>query len=93
MEANSGYVYAINLLSAALNEKSIPHNKHELYDGGQITFDWCGGDLICHYGSYGHEKLLYESMGLSGDEDDAIGNLTLEKAVQKVIDTMKEKGC
>lgn len=81
---NFDYIYAINLLSAALDEKNIPHKKQKLFNGGQILFDWCNGDIICHSSSYGSKEGKYETMGFPWDKGDVTGNLSLQEVMEEI---------
>ena len=57
----------IEKLEAHLRDLGVPHDKHELYDGFQISvFDGKGKyrfDAICHCFSYGGPRGLLEVKG------------------------------
>ena len=71
MNFNTTYTKLICLVSKILFSLGVPHSACPCYDGAQLRFEWAdNADVICHSGSYGHEKLHVETMGFPWDEDD-----------------------
>ena len=70
MMINPKYAKPILALSNLLTEYGIPHTLNVNWDGLQIRFPWNHGDLICHSGSYEHDKGMLESMACPWDDED-----------------------
>lgn len=85
MNTNPIYAMPILALSSCLEEMEIPHTTNPIWDGYQIRFPWCNGDLICHGFSYGHSAGHVESYGFPWDEG-GVTELTISKAFVKVVD-------
>lgn len=79
-------------LASKLDELEIPYKKRNLFGCvDQLKFDWGDkSDIVCHIGSYGHEKGLFEVMGndlMTQQEleiDSVAGNITMDDAVQRI---------
>lgn len=81
----------INLLIKA----KIPFEVTEMVDTPQVWYpseDICICDVICHSGSYGHEKGLLEIMGLTADSDDVEGYLTAEEVFERIQEDFAKRG-
>ena len=76
----SEYLIPIATLALELVKKDIPFTCDKSYDGLQLRFPWCDGDIICHSGSYGHEVGHIESYCFPWDD----GNCT-ELAVHEAV--------
>mgnify|MGYP006988931114 CR=1 FL=1 len=77
------YFNEINYLSAIFTWFSIPHEMHECYDGWQITFPWCKGDIACHSGTFGSEQHKVETYCFPWDEGD-VTTLSTTAAAMKI---------
>lgn len=68
-----------------LTDRGIEHIFRRLYDGYQIVVgdEW---DVICHGGSYGHERGLLEIMGkyVYNTIDSVEGYLTAEEIIRRI---------
>lgn len=64
------YARSMAVVMAILCNHDVPFDKRELWGGWQFLFPWCGGDVICHEGSYDSAEGYVESMGFPWDEDD-----------------------
>ena len=84
-----GYVRNIFSIIFALKKADVPYTDHKMFDGWQITFPWCEGDVICHFGSYGSDGGYVESMNFPWDEGD-VSTDTPEEMAKKIIDYYKE---
>lgn len=77
---------AIQRLHKELDDRGIPHDFHELFDGYQICVpkdhrkNNCEGDAIQNFGSYGAEEDLIEVYGFSLEDPD--GYLTVDEALE-----------
>lgn len=89
MKINSKFANTILTLTKFLSERDIPYTLHICWDGLQVCFPWNDGDLICHSGSYGHDKNMVESMGCPWDEDD-VTSLSIEDALEKITNWYSE---
>ena len=80
------YEFGMHELTRLLDKLDIPYeDPTDLYDGKQIKFNWCDGDVICHCGSYGGNYGLLETMGFKIDDDDVSGFLTPFKALEIIL--------
>ena len=90
MNTNPIYAMPILVLSSCLEEMEIPHTTNPLWDGYQIRFPWCDGDVVCHNFSYGHSAGHVESYCFPWDEGD-VTELTISEAFVKVVDYYNSK--
>ena len=81
---------AIIQVHETLQKNDIPHEFRKLYDGYQIILP-SGGDIIEHFGSYGHEEDKMEVIGIDWtvlkqysnyDKDDVLGYLTVDEVLK-----------
>ena len=80
------YKLGMHELTRLLDRLDIPYeDPTELCDGQQIRFNWCNGDVICHFGSYGGDLGLLETMGFAMDEGDVSGHLTPFRALEIIL--------
>ena len=87
---NSDYVSSIISIANFCSRHKILFTLHPLYDGLQIRFPGCYGDMICHSGSYGHSFGHVESYAFPWDEGDAT-ELTIDEAKKKLLDYYSHK--
>ena len=80
------YELGMHELTHLLDKLDIPYEEPtKLYYGQQIKFNWCRGDVICHYGSYGGHKGLLETAGFEMDGEDVSGYLTAMQALEIIL--------
>ena len=80
------YELGMHELTQLLDRLDIPYeDPTELCGGQQIRFNWCDGDVICHFGSYGGDSGLLETMGFAMDADDVSGRLTPLQALEIIL--------
>lgn len=80
------YEFGMHELTRMLDRLDIPYEEPtKLYEGQQIKFNWCGGDVICHYYSCGGHNGLLETMGFKMDNGDVSGCLTPFKALEIIL--------
>ena len=80
------YEFGMHELTRLLDKLDIPYEDPiDICYGKQIKFNWCDGDVICHYGSYGGNYGLLETMGFKMDDDDVSGFLTPFKALEIIL--------
>lgn len=80
------YEFGMHELTQLLDRLDIPYeDPTELCSGQQIRFNWCDGDVICHFGSYGGDLGLLETMGFAMDEGDVSGHLTPLRALEIIL--------
>ena len=85
---------SIEKLAKRLDELKIPYKLtsvfkiHDQFD--KMTFPWTTADVICNYGSYGHENGEYEVMGRdlqTAEEaawDEVTCHINLEDMVKRI---------
>ena len=88
--ASNKYKKAIFEIVRILEENGVPFNIKELYNGWQLRFPWCDGDVICHSGSFDCEKGLTESYHFPWDNGDVCVFPPREMA-NKIIDYYKKE--
>lgn len=80
------YEFGMHELTRLLDKLDIPYeDPTDICYGKQIKFNWCDGDVICHYGSYGGNYGLLETMGFKMDDGDVSGFLTPFKALEIIL--------
>lgn len=84
MNTNLNYAMSILILSSCFKEIGIPHTTNPSWDGYQIRFPWCDGDIICHNFSYGHSAGHVESYCFPWDKGD-VTELTIKEAFVNVV--------
>jgi hypothetical protein len=78
-------------LASMLDKEQIPYEKRNLFgEIDQLYFDWCRADVVCHIGSYGGPRGLFEAMGEALltkkelKEDEVIGCLSIEDTFERI---------
>jgi hypothetical protein len=80
------YEFGMHELTRLLDRLDIPYEDPiDIYQGKQIRFNWCDGDVICHFYSYGGNNGLLETMGFAMDEGDVSGHLTPLRALEIIL--------
>ena len=69
-EINLDYFHPMMVLAGDLAEANVPFTMRTCYDGFQFRFDWCAGDVVCHFGSYSNSEGYVESYKFPFDGDD-----------------------
>lgn len=78
------YYYIINYIKNILDDAGVPCVVVQLYEGYQLRFPWCEGDVALHNGTYGHRQLHVESYCFPWDEGD-VTELEPEEAAEKIM--------
>ena len=78
------YIIPITTIAQELENYNIPYVCVQLWDGLQLRFPWCDGDIICHSGSFGHEYGNVESYCFYWDNNDCT-ELEPKKAIDLLI--------
>ena len=81
----------IVFIAAALDLLGIPNTINPLYDGWQLRFPWCEGDIACHSHTYGAAKGDVESYQFSWDDGD-VTQLTPEEATFLILREWSTRG-
>lgn len=79
------YAERIVKIAAALDaaEVPVPYTICQCYEGWQLRFPWCKGDIAVHDGTYGAPAGKVESYQFSWDNGD-VTSLTVEEAVRRI---------
>ena len=86
------YELGMHELTHLLDRLDIPYeDPTELCGGQQIRFNWCDGDVICHFNSYGGHSGLLETMGFKMDKGDVSGCLTPFQALEIILHEWNNK--
>lgn len=83
------YEKAINTVISALVYNQIPFTVHAIYEGLQLRFPWCEGDIACHEGTYGSALGHVESYEFPWDEGD-VTELTPQEAALYLVNYWDE---
>lgn len=78
------YAERINMIAAALAEAAVPYEIHEIYEGWQLRFGWCYGDVAVHDYTYGAKSGYVETYKFPWDDGD-VSMLTPEEAAERII--------
>lgn len=82
------YETAINTIITAL-AGHVPFTVHIVYDGLQLRFPWCEGDVACHSGTYGSSLGHVESFQFPWDDGD-VTELEPEKMALRIVNYYEE---
>ena len=83
------YVARINRIAKICAEHEVPYTINKLWEGWQIRFPWCKGDIACHDGTYGHNDGMVESYQFPWDDGD-VSVLTPEEAAALIVEYYNE---
>jgi hypothetical protein len=78
------YAERIVTIAASLDRAGIPYSIHSIYEGWQLRFPWCAGDIAVHDGTYGAKTDKVESYQFPWDEGD-VSVLMVGEAIEKII--------
>jgi hypothetical protein len=78
------YYSVIIYIKNILDDAGVPCVVVPIYEGYQLRFPWCEGDVALHDGTYGHQQLHVESYCFPWDEDD-VSELTPVEAAAKIM--------
>ena len=78
------YYCVIVYIKSILDRASVPCTMCPIYEGYQLLFPWCVGDIALHSGTYGHRQLHVESYCFPWDEGD-VTELEPDEAAEKII--------
>ena len=78
------YYSVINNIKTALDAAGVPCTLHAIYNGYQLHFPWCKGDIACHAGTYGAKHSNVESYCFPWDDFD-VTELTPTEAIVRII--------
>jgi len=78
------YFFTINFIKIILDSLQIPCEMREIYEGYQLRFPWCEGDIAMHDGTYGAKAGDVESYQFPWDDGD-VSRLTPVAAMRKII--------
>lgn len=78
------YFERIEFVYNILTTLHIPCTMNALWEGWQLRFPWCAGDIAAHRGTYGQAQGKVESYCFPWDNDD-VTVLTPEEAAIKII--------
>ena len=84
------YFERIEFIYHILAALHIPCTVNALYEGWQLRFPWCDGDIAAHAGTYGEARGMVESFCFPWDGDD-VTVLTPEEAAIKIIALYNEE--
>lgn len=78
------YLERIQFIYGVLMILNIPCTMNALYEGWQLRFPWCEGDIAAHRGTYEQAQGKVESYCFPWDDGD-VTVLTPEEAAIKII--------
>ncbi len=84
------YFERIGAIASALDSVNIPYTVRPIYEGWQIRFPWCNGDVAAHDGTYGARAGMVESYCFPWDDGD-VSVLTVEEAITAIRDYYLEE--
>lgn len=84
------YYQRISFIKNILDSMHIPCSINKCWEGYQLRFPWCVGDVAAHKGTYENENGKVESYCFPWDDDD-VSILTPEEAAIKIIALYNEE--
>jgi len=84
------YYERISFIKSILDSLHIPCSMNECWEGYQLRFPWCEGDVAAHDHTYEHNSGKVESYCFPWDDGD-VSVLTPEEAVIKIIALYNEE--
>lgn len=84
------YYERISFIRSILDLLHIPCTMNEIWEGYQLRFPWCEGDVAAHDGTYETKNGMVESYCFPWDDDD-VSVLTPEEAAIKIIALYNEE--
>ena len=84
------YKERIDFIAAILKLLSIPFEMGPLYEGWQLRFPWCEGDVACHRGTYGQANGMVETYQFPWDDGD-VTMITPTAAAIRIISLYCER--
>lgn len=84
------YFERIDFIFHILVTLHIPCTMNAVYEGWQLRFPWCEGDIAAHAGTYGEAQGMVESYCFPWDGD-GVTVLTPEEATIKIIALYNER--
>ena len=84
------YKERVDLIAQVLEQENIPYNIVRCFEGWQIRFNWCVGDVACHDGTSGHQLDKVETYQFPWDNGD-VSVLDPEEAADKIVEYYKER--
>lgn len=85
------YKERISYIGVVCDMYKIPYEIIPCWEGWQIKFPWCVGDVACHNYTYGRENGCVESYKFPWDKGD-VSVLTPEDAANRIVDYYKDLG-
>jgi len=77
------YKDRIDYIANECAKHNVPHSTNEIWEGWQIRFPWCDGDVAAHDGTYGAKQGMVESYEFPWDDGD-VTVLTPEEAALRI---------
>jgi hypothetical protein len=77
------YFKPIEIIADFLDNKKIENTCYHCYEGYQLRFNWCKGDVACHSGTYGSRSGYVETYNFPWDDGD-VSMLTPIEAANKI---------
>ena len=82
------YERHIDFIAEALDTLHVPYTKYHCWEGAQLRFPWCKGDVACHASTYGSDSGFVETYQFPWDEDD-VSMLSPQEAIDKIANYYK----
>lgn len=79
------YFERINAIAKVCAKNDVPYTMNPIFEGWQIRFPWCDGDVVIHDGSHGHRIGLVESYCFPWDDGD-VSAMTSEEMADKIVE-------
>ena len=85
MDKKTEYFKAIAAIAMELDAKGVPFTINNAYEGYQLRFPWCRGDVVCHAGITGAAKGRVETYRFPWDNGD-VTLMTPKIAAERISD-------
>lgn len=80
----------IAAMSNKLDSFHVPHSVNDCWDGAQIRFPWCEGDVAINSVTNFNQEYYVETYRFPWDEDD-VSIFTPNEAIEKIVTLYIEK--
>ena len=78
------YTERIEYMAKIFDEEDVPYTMNSIFDGAQLRFPWCEGDVVAHSGVEWEDHGIVESYCFPWDDGD-VTKLTPNGMADRII--------
>lgn len=91
LNSNFKYLNSIHMIARMLYCADVPFWFNGYQDGAQLTFPWCGGEVICYNDSIGCDSGDVETRHFPWDKKGSFSVLTIDETFQEISKYYRKK--